>query len=103
VLNPGYEVNLFVRYQDLAVALVDGDGTAVAVPASEVGNEALKFPLRRVRRRFAGHILMQQVRFPLERFEGVDLSDVRAVEFRFTRMRAGVINVADVAFSAGAD
>jgi hypothetical protein len=103
VLNPGYEVNLGVKYQDLAVALVDGDGTAVAVPASEVGNEALKFPLRRVRRRFAGHILMQQVRFPLERFEGVDLSDVRAVEFRFTRMRAGVINVADVAFSAGAD
>jgi hypothetical protein len=103
VLNPGYRVNLGVKYQDLAVALVDGDGTAVEVPASEVGNEALRFPLRRGRRRFAGHILMQQVRFPLGRFEGVDLSAVRAVEFRFTRMKAGVINVADVAFSAAPD
>jgi hypothetical protein len=102
VLNPGYDVN-FVKYQDLEVALVDGSGTEVSVPASEVGNEALKYPLTRFGRRFGGHILMQQVRFPLERFEGVDLSDVRAVEFRFTRMRAGVINVADVAFSAGAD
>ena len=102
VVNPVYDIN-FSKYQDLAVALVDGSGTAAAVPASEVGNEALKYPVQGRGLRIRGHILMQQVRFPLDVFEGVDLSDIRAVEFRFTRMKAGVINVADVAFSAAPD
>jgi hypothetical protein len=102
VLNPGYDVN-FVRYQDIALALIDGAGASVSVPASEVGNEALKYPVQQRGRRIRGHILRHQVRFPLERFEGVDLSDIRAVEFQFTRMQAGVIHVADLAFSAAPD
>ena len=71
----------------------------MSVAASEVGNEALRYPITR---RGAGHVLMNQVRFPLSVFAGVDLSDVRTVEFRFTRTFAGVIDVSDVAFAAQA-
>jgi hypothetical protein len=96
VVNPGYDQNRFVDYQDLAIALIDGNGDETEVAASDVGNEALRYP---VEGRYDGHVLMNQVRFPLERFAGVDLTDVRTVEFRFTRTFAGVIDVSDVAFA----
>jgi hypothetical protein len=99
VVNPGYDQNRRVDYQDLEVALIDGDGNEMSVAASEVGNEALRYPISRSG---AGHVLMNQVRFPLSAFGGVDLSDVRTVEFRFTRTFAGVIDVSDVAFAAQA-
>jgi hypothetical protein len=99
VVNPGYEQNRFVDYQDLAVALIDGDGAQVEVAASEVGNEALRYPLER---RGGGHVLMNQVRFPLTDFAGVDLGNIRAVKFRFTRTLAGVIDVSDLAFAGTA-
>lgn len=99
-VNPGYRANSGIRYQDLTVSLVDGDGAEVAVPASAVGNEALRFP--KGVRRFTGHVILQQVRFPLEVFQGVDLSDVTEVVISFDRVDSGVIDVADLAFSAGA-
>jgi hypothetical protein len=99
VVNPGYDQNRYVDYQDLEVALIDGDGNEASVAASKVGNEALRYPISR---RGAGHVLMNQVRFPLSVFAGVDLSDVRSVQFRLTRTFAGVIDVSDVAFAAQA-
>jgi hypothetical protein len=99
VVNPGYQQNRFVDYQDLSVALIDGNGDEVEVAASEVGNEALRYPIGR---RGAGHVLMNQVRFPLTGFAGVDLTDLRSVEFRLNRTSAGVIDVADVAFAGAA-
>jgi hypothetical protein len=83
--------------QDLSVALVDGSGHGATVGASDVGNAALEYPRRRT-----GHYILNQVRFPLSRFRGVDLSDVRRVIFRFNRTEQGVLGVADVMFSAGA-
>jgi len=47
-------------------------------------------------------VILQQLRFPLEGFDALDLGDVRAVEIRFDRTNKGVIDVADLAFSAGA-
>ncbi len=99
VVNPAYDQNRFADYQDLAVALIDGDGHESEVAASDVGNEALRYPLGR---RGSGHILMNQVRFPLSGFAGVDLTNVRSVEFRLTRTIAGVIDVSDVAFASSA-
>ena len=99
VVNPGYDQNRFAEYQDLSVALVDGAGNEVEVAASQVGNEALRYPIGR---RGAGHVLMNQVRFPLAGFTGVDLDDVRVVELRLHRTLAGVIDVADVAFAGAA-
>ena len=96
VVPPGYDTN-FGEFQDLDVALIDESGAEVAVSASSVGNEALAVPGRR----FFGHIMMDQLRFPLERFDGVDLANIRKVEFRFARVDSGTVHVVDVAFARG--
>jgi hypothetical protein len=97
-LNTGYTSNGGVKFQNLVVGLVDGSGNTHRVAASTVGNEALAAPSGGR----SGHFIMNQVRFPLSSFEGVDLTDVRAVELRFTRTPQGVIDFADLAFSSGA-
>jgi hypothetical protein len=88
-----------VDYQDFVLVLEDGTGARAEVGASDVGNEALANPFPR--RRGFGHILLQQLRFPLELFAGVDLSQIEAVEIRFSRVPYGTIHVTDLAFSAG--
>jgi hypothetical protein len=99
-VNPGYPVNRGIPFQDLDVVLVDSEGDRAAVAASDVGNEALAYPAGL--RRYVGHFILNQVRFPLDDFRGVDLRDVRAVHLRFDRTEAGVIDVADAAFASGA-
>ena len=98
-VNPGYRANSGVAYQDLSLELVDGGGRSATVTADDVGNEALRFPSGV--RRFTGHVLLQQQRFPLEMFDGLDLADVEEIVIRFDRTTAGVIDVADLVFSAG--
>ena len=97
VVPPGYDTNRRIKYQDLVVAFIDGAGDEVEVPASEVGNDQLAVPSRRSRTR----MILNQIRFPLTRFQGVDLTDVREVQFRFSRNLRGVVHVTDVAFSSG--
>lgn len=99
-VNPGYPENEGIRLQDLDVVLVDGDGDRAAVAASDVGSRALAYPAGL--RRFAGHFILNQVRFPLDEFRGVDLRDVRALQLRFSRTDAGAIDIADAAFASGA-
>ena len=98
-VNPGYRANDGTSYQNLSLSLVDGTGAEVTVAADDVGNEALRYPSGL--RRFSGHVILQQVRFPLEGFDALDLSDVRALVIRFDRTSKGVIDVADLNFSAG--
>jgi hypothetical protein len=98
--NPAYQANLAVRRQDLSVVLIDGSGASAEVLASQVGNAALAYPLGGRRRR-SGHVILNQVRFALDVFDGVDLDDVAKVELRFSRTQAGVLDLADVAFSRG--
>jgi hypothetical protein len=99
-VNPGYRANEGIAVQDLSLALVDASGNEVSVPASDVGDAALRFP--RGVRRLSGHVLLQQLSFPLDRYGGLDLTDVRAIVIRFDRTQRGVVDVADLAFSAGA-
>jgi hypothetical protein len=96
LVPPGFGANRQIRFQDLSVALIDGTGAEAEVPASEVGNNALAAP-----RGYVSHFMLQQVRFPLGLFAGVDLTDVREVELRFDRMRTGVIQISDANFSRG--
>jgi hypothetical protein len=99
-INPDYDVNQAFQFQDLSVVLVDGSGDRASVAASDVGNDALAYPSGL--RRYYGHVILQQLRFPLSSFTGVDLGDVRSVQIRFDRTMAGAIDVADLNFSAGA-
>ncbi len=91
-VNPIYPANDFVEYQNLAVTLVDGSGSRAEVAASEVGNEALAFPMQE-------KFILNQVRFPLEAFAGVDLTDIRGVELNFSWVDQGVVDIADLAFA----
>jgi hypothetical protein len=100
VPNPGFDVNHGIEYQDLVVVLTDEDGTKARLGASEVGNDALAYPLAG-RRGEQGHVIMNQIRFPLDGFEGVDLTRLASVRLAFSRIPAGVIDVSDVAFWAG--
>ncbi len=96
--NPGYWINYWADPQDLVVVLEDGDGFRAELAASDIGNDALAFPIRR---NGAGHFILNQMRFPLDAFPGVNLDDIVAVELLFSRTEAGVINVSDLAFSRG--
>jgi hypothetical protein len=98
--NPGYWINHPGGIQDLTVVLFDGSGHSAAVNASDVGNDALAYPFGKGRWP-SGHYILNQLRFPLDAFTGVDLTDVRAVELQFSRTQAGLIDVADLAFTSG--
>jgi hypothetical protein len=98
-LNPSYTANEGLRIQDFAIVLEDGVGRRSMVPASAVGDAALAYPLGR---RGGGHYILNQIRFPLDLFTGVDQRNIRAVEIVFTQTPSGVVDVADLAFSRGA-
>jgi hypothetical protein len=95
--DPGYDANQGITYQDFDVIVEDTNGARAAVAASDVGNDVLRNEFSG-RRRGATHLIMNQIRFPLSAFSGVDLSHVAAVELSFDRVSAGVIHVSDLAF-----
>jgi len=96
-VNFGYSAGSGIDVQNLVVGLRDGAGNVSNVPASIVGNDALEAPRGRFR-----HFMLNQIRFPLERFDGVDLTDVVAVQMKFVATPSGVIDLTDLAFSRGA-
>ena len=97
MMNPGYDANRGVNFQDFDVVLEDTNGDQASVGAADVGNDVLGMLLEG-RRRPSGHLMLNQIRFPLADFQGVDLVHIRSVTFAFDRVPSGVINVADVAF-----
>jgi hypothetical protein len=96
VPNPGYIANEGIDFQDLVVVFEDATGARVEVAAADIGNDALADPHLGARR--LRHVIMNQIRFPLASFEGVDLTDIAAVELAFSRTERGVIDVSDMAF-----
>lgn len=80
--------------QDLTVVLEDATGARASVPASS-GTAGLG--------RLGGgnvlHAVLTGVRLPLDRFVGVDLTRIRAIELRFDRTGAGRVTLADLAFT----
>lgn len=96
-VNPAYPANEGTRYQDLSVVLEDTSGRRAEAVASDVGNDALAYPSSG--RRGFGHYILNQVRFPIDTFTGVNLGSIRAVEIVLSRTPSGVVNVADVAFT----
>jgi hypothetical protein len=101
VPNPAYPTNQGIQYQDLSVVLADANGATASVAAADVGNDPLAWPFEGRRRRVQGHIIMNQLRFPLSAFTGIDLSAVTTVTLAFDRTDAGVIDVSDLAFMHG--
>jgi hypothetical protein len=94
--NPGYVGFTGIgQSARLRVVLRDGAGHAAAVASTSVDDAALALPSGR----FA-HVILNQVRFPLSAFTGVDLTDVTAIELRFPSVGPNTVDVADMNFSA---
>lgn len=91
---------------DFDVVLADADGRTASAQASRFGT-ALR-PLTEWGGFFLGspaeeppepHIVLSQIRIPLARFSGVDLSSLRTIELRFgERTPKGTIYLADLVF-----
>ena len=96
-VNPGYRANDDVAVQDLSVELRDGSHI-VQVPASSVPDAALVYPPGLP----AGHVILNQIRFPLSSFTGVDLTHVTEVRIVFNRTAGGTVDISVLAFTRGA-
>jgi hypothetical protein len=97
-VNPSYTANTGVAIQNLSLVLTDGSGGTHSVPASAVQNAALVYPPGVPN---SGHVIMNQMRFPLSMFTGVDLTNVTSVKLVFDQTNKGVIDVSDMAFTKG--
>jgi hypothetical protein len=81
--------------QDFTVRLTDGTG-ATASAAVSSHSPALFYPPGSVSR--VPKVLLNAVRIPLTAFGGINLSDVRSVEFRFNQTSSGALLITDLAF-----
>ena len=83
--------------QDFRVVLTDASGTTSSVRVSDVSG-ALFFPPGSVGP--VPKVVLNMVRVPLTAFGGVNLHNVRSVQFTFNEDAAGGILVTDVAFAS---
>ena len=97
-VNPGYRANTGVAVQDLSLELRDSSGHVQQIRASAVPDAALVYPPGLP----AGHFILNQIRFPLSSFTGIDLTHVTEVRVVFNRTDDGTIDMSDLAFTRGA-
>jgi hypothetical protein len=97
-VNPGYKANKGIAVQNLTVELTDASGARAGVAASSINRAALAFPPEMP----SGHMILNQLRFPLGSFTGIDLANVTAIRLIFGATAQGVVDVSDMAFTRGA-
>jgi hypothetical protein len=83
--------------QDFSVVLVDGAQRAASVPVG-TRSRALFYPPGLVSA--VPKVVLNTVRLPLASFAGVDLHDIRSVQFRFDQRPSGALLVSDLAFAS---
>ena len=83
--------------QNFTVILTDGAGNT---SGALVGNHsaALFYPPGSVGP--VPKVVLNTVRLPVSAFSGVNLADIRSVQFRFDQNLAGALLISDVAFSS---
>ena len=83
--------------QNLSVVLTDGNGFTSSVRVSDV-SQALYFPPGSVGP--VPKVFLNTVRVPLSAFTGVNLTDIRSVQFKFDQNLQGALLVTDLAFAS---
>jgi len=83
--------------QDFRVVLTDASGTSSSVRVSDVSG-ALFFPPGEILA--VPKVVLNTVRIPLSAFSGVNLNNVRSVQFNFNERLQGGVLVTDVAFAS---
>lgn len=89
--------NLAGLAQNFRVILADGSGATASVRVSDV-SAALFFPPGSVGP--VPKVVLNTVRIPLTAFGGVNLGNIKAVEFTFNEQAQGAVLVTDVAFAS---
>ncbi|HEX6046030.1 MAG TPA: hypothetical protein VFZ22_16170 [Pyrinomonadaceae bacterium] len=89
--------NLADLAQDFRVKLTDASGSTASVRVSDVSG-ALYFPPGEVGP--VPKVVLNTVRIPLSAFGGVNLNNVRSVEFTFNERLQGAVLVTDLAFAS---
>ena len=89
--------NLADLAQDFRVVLTDASGSSASVRVSNVSS-ALYFPPGSVGP--VPKIVLNTVRVPLSAFGGVNLNNVRSVQFAFNERLQGAVLITDVAFAS---
>ena len=89
--------NLEGLAQDFRVVLTDGSGGSSSVRVSDV-SQALFFPPGSVGP--VPKVVLNTVRVPLTAFGGVNLNNIRTVQFTFDERFQGAVLVADIAFAS---
>jgi hypothetical protein len=89
--------NLEDLAQDFRVVLTDSSGRTAAVRVSDVSS-ALFFPPGSVGP--VPKVVLNTVRVPLTAFGGLNLNNIRAVEFTFDERFQGAVLIADIAFAS---
>jgi hypothetical protein len=89
--------NLAGLAQDFSVALTDASGSAASARVSDFSS-ALFFPPGSVGP--VPKVVLNTVRIPLSAFTGVNLNNVRSIEFKFDRRLQGALLITDVAFAS---
>ena len=81
--------------QDFSVTLTDGDGDSATLRVSDISN-ALFHPPGQLGP--VPKVFLNTIRIPLAAFIGVDLTDIRSVQFNFDQESQGAILISDIAF-----
>jgi len=87
--------NLAGLAQDFRVRLTDASGSSASVRVSDVSG-ALYFPPGDL----IPKVVLNTVRVPLSAFGGVNLNNVRSVQFTFDEKLQGAVLITDVAFAS---
>jgi hypothetical protein len=82
---------------DLTVRVVDGDGRAVAVPVSSLGDALVRLPGSSSSG--LAKTMLRTVRIPIASLRKLDLRDIRAVELRTDRVASGSVFISDLSFA----
>ncbi|MFL5733392.1 MAG: hypothetical protein ACJ78Q_09330, partial [Chloroflexia bacterium] len=82
---------------DFSVVMTDGTGTADSVSVGAV-SRALYYPPGTIYE--VPHLILNTVRVPLGAFYGLNLGDIRAIEFRFDQRSTGALLFSDIAFAS---
>lgn len=82
--------------QNFSVILVDGAGVTASVRIGDYSSVLFYPPGTTVH---VPKILLNTVRLPLTAFTGINLSDIRSIQFKFDQTPQGALQISDLAFA----
>jgi hypothetical protein len=82
--------------QNFSVILTDGAGATSSVRVSDYSGALFYPPGTTVN---VPKILLNTVRIPLTAFTGINLTDVRSIQFKFDQTPTGALQISDLAFA----